>query len=251
MSKKSTNWNNVADWYNEYLEDRSDTYQTKVIWPNLRRILDPKPEQHILDLACGQGFFSRALAQAGARVTGVDAAKHLIELARKQSPEIDYHVAEADHLPFLKAQNIDAIIIILALQNIENFHGVIKECARVLKPTGRLVMVLNHPAFRIPQASAWGWDEKSRTQYRRIDRYLSEMKTKILMHPGADASATTISFHRPLQVYFKSLAKHGFLVRRLEEWVSHKQSQRGARGAAEDRARKEIPLFLMMEALKS
>ena len=64
-------------------------------------------------------------------------------------------------------------------------------------------------------------------------------------------SATTISFHRPLQVYFKSLAKHGFLVRRLEEWVSHKQSQRGARGATEDRARKEIPLFLMMEALKS
>ncbi len=40
------------------------------------------------------------------------------------------------------------------------------------------------------------------------------------------------------------LAKHGFAVTRLEEWISNKKSQKGPRVTAEDKARKEIPLFL-------
>ena len=60
----------------------------------------------------------------------------------------------------------------------------------------------------------------------------------------------TVSFHRPLQVYIKALTKAGFVVSRLEEWISHKKSGSGPRQAAEDTARKEIPLFLCIEARK-
>ena len=251
MPKPSTDWNNVADWYDELLEGKSDTYQNKVILPNLLRILKIKPGHMILDLACGQGFFSRAFYTAGAKVIGVDLAKNLIAHARAHSPkEIIYHVAPADKLVFLKNASVDCATIVLALQNIKNLDGVMQECARVLKPDGRLVLILNHPAFRIPGASAWGWDEEHKIQFRRVDHYLSEATNKIVMHPGARLSEITISFHRPLQLYFKTLAKHNFAVHRLEEWNSHKHSQRGPRAAAEDRARKEIPLFLMMEAVK-
>ena len=50
--------------------------------------------------------------------------------------------------------------------------------------------------------------------------------------------------------YFKQLQKAGFLVSRLEEWVSHKTSEAGPREAAENRARNEFPLFLFLEAVK-
>ena len=60
-----------------------------------------------------------------------------------------------------------------------------------------------------------------------------------------------MSFHRPLQYYFKMLAKEGFVVRRLEEWISHKESMAGPKKIAEDNARKEIPLFMMIEAVKN
>ena len=53
-----------------------------------------------------------------------------------------------------------------------------------------------------------------------------------------------------MQDYFKALTRSGFSVSRLEEWISHKKSQAGPRQAAEDTARKEIPLFLMLEARK-
>ena len=71
------------------------------------------------------------------------------------------------------------------------------------------------------------------------------------MTPGAVKDKKfTVSFHRPLQVYVKALGKYGFAITRLEEWESHRASQNGPRKSAEDKARKEIPLFLTFEASK-
>ncbi len=113
-------------------------------------------------------------------------------------------------------------------------------------------MVLNHPTFRIPKRSSWGVDEVADIQYRRIDGYMSESKTEIDMQPSRTGKkVTTISFHRPLQVYFKALTKNGLVVTRLEEWMSHKVSEVGSKKAMEDRARKEFPLFMMLEGRKN
>jgi hypothetical protein len=68
------------------------------------------------------------------------------------------------------------------------------------------------------------------------------------MHPGDDPSLHTWSFHRPLQVYMKALNKYGFCISRMEEWISNRQGPKGKRFAAGEKARKEIPLFLFLEA---
>ena len=263
----STSWGKVADWYDDLLKE-DDTYQAKVILPNLSRLVDVKPEEHILDLACGQGFFSRAFATTGAQVTGVDISKELIDIAdghlsRPSRPgrpngletgTLEYFVAPSHQLTAISSTTIDKVIIVLALQNIEKIKETMEECARVLRPEGKLYIVLNHPAFRIPKRSSWGFDESAGIQYRRIDGYLSEGKFEIEMKPGAAAlgkkGEATVSFHRPLQVYFKHLSKAGFAVTRFEEWDSHKKSEKGKRSVAEDNARKEIPLFLCLEAQK-
>ena len=252
MKHQKTSWGKVADWYDELLEKDSDSYQQKVILPNVLRMLAIKNEQLVLDIACGQGFFAREFYKKGAKVIGVDIARELIDIARKKSPkQIQFHISSADNLSFLKAGTVDAITAILAIQNIENFAGVFKECGRVLGKSGRLLIVLNHPAFRIPEKTSWGFDADKKIQYRRIDGYLSESRHKIQMHPSDKSSEATISFHRPLQLYIKALAKQGFAVAHLEEWISHKTSQSGPRAKAEDAARKEIPLFLCLEAIKT
>jgi len=250
----STSWSPVAKWYDETVE-LEGSYQRELILPNLLRLMEIKNDERILDLACGQGFFSRAFAGAGAEVIGADISKDLIKIAAEKSEkEILYHIAPAHSLPFLANQSIDKTALVLALQNIEPLEETLKECARVLAQNGRLFIVLNHPAFRIPRGSSWGFDEETKTQYRRIDRYLSNSKEKILMNPGLNATKErveeiyTLSFHRPLQTYAKALAKASFLISRMEEWNSHKKSQPGPRAEAENRARKEIPLFLAIEA---
>jgi ubiquinone/menaquinone biosynthesis C-methylase UbiE len=251
---KNTSWENVAEWYDKLLEGEG-TYQKELILPNLLRLMDIRRGDAVLDLACGPGFFSREFAVRGAVVTGVDASKALTAIAKKNVPPggvitETFHVAPADALPFIKNASVDKTAIVLALQNIENVAGVLRECARVIKKEGELYIVLNHPAFRVPKASSWGWDEKEKAQYRRVDRYLSELKVPIQMHPGDKPNQHTTSFHRPLQYYFKALNKAEFVVSLMEEWNSHKKSQDGPRAQAEDVARKEIPLFLCLVAVK-
>lgn len=245
-----TSWGEVGDWYHELLLSKG-TYQSDLILPNILRLLNIEKNEAILDLACGDGFFAREYRKLGAKVIGVDIAPELIKIAKENSPEeIQFYVSQADDLKFLKDNTVDKITIILAIQNIEHIQEVFNECKRTLKDKSRLFLVLNHPAFRIPKKSGWEYDEVSNVQYRRVYAYLSSSKETIEMEPGKKDGKKTISFHRPLQVYFKSLSKAGFTVSRLEEWTSEKKSEQGPRKIAEDRARKEIPLFLLIEAIK-
>jgi SAM-dependent methyltransferase len=279
--KKQTSWGNVAEWYDESLEKRGGTYQKEVILPHVLRLVGTEPKT-ILDLACGQGFFSRELARANAahKICASDISSELIALAKKNpdptTKNIEYHVRPATDISFCKDKSVDTVLISLAIQNIEQVGDVFQECSRVLKEgkgvadSGQLILILNHPAFRIPKRSSWEWrsaDESAdsrRTradggqevngnakQYRRLDGYMSETSEKIDMTPGEKSDKEyTVSFHRPLQVYVKTLAKAGFAITKLEEWISHKKSEPGPRANEEDRMRKEIPMFLMIEARK-
>jgi len=252
-SKNKTSWGGVAGWYDDLLK-KDNTYQSEVILPNLLKTMNIKSSDNVLDLACGQGFFAREFAKLGAKVVGVDISKELIKIAKEQNTQnINYTVSSADKLSFLKDQSLDKISIILALQNIENISQVLKECSRVLKNKGKLYVVLNHPAFRVPKKSDWGYDDKKKVQYRRVEKYLSEFLINIDMNPGEKIQKNkkyTVSFHRPLQAYLKSLNTAGFLTADFEEWISNKKSQNGPRQKEEDVARKEIPLFVCIETIK-
>lgn len=248
MKTKQTSWGNVASWYHEMLESGEGTFQKDVILPNLLRLMDIQKGQKILDLACGTGFFSREFLAAGGSVIGVDVGAELLEIAKKNSDKkIQYIESSADDLHFVLKESLDHIVIVLALQNIENVAGVLKECRRVLKSHGKLCVVLNHPTFRVPKSSDWGWDEENMIQYRRVDAYLSEKQVKIEMHPGENKNIKTISFHRPLQYYFKMMNKNNLCVTRMEEWISNRVGPKGRKFAASEKARKEIPLFMVLE----
>lgn len=247
---KDTSWEKVASWYDDHLEKDDDTYQAKVVLPNLERILALSGKERVLDLACGQGFFARQFAPKAQSLVGADLSPSLISHAKERAGGITYHVADASKLSFAKSGSFDVVYCVLALQNMERLSAVIAEVARVLAPSGRFVFVLNHPAFRIPKRSRWGWDATEKVQFRRTDAYLSSSKERIDMAPGSAGGAYTVSFHRSLQDYMKALRGAGFSLTQLEEWISHKKSQPGARQKAEDRARKEFPLFLCAEAIQ-
>lgn len=246
-----TSWGKVASWYDEYLGSE-DSYQKQVILPNILRIVAPKRGMRLLDLACGQGFFSEAFANAGAEVTGVDISLELIKKARARLPNVTFAVAPADNVRDLKSSSFHHIVCVLAIQNIAELDQTFKEAKRLLAPGGRFVFVLNHPAFRIPRSSDWFFDESTKSQGRMITKYMSESSVKIDLHPFArneQKNVFTLSFHRPLQTYMKTLFKNGFAMTRLEEWISHKKSTPGPRSAAEDSARKEIPMFMCIECI--
>src|SRR6185503_4395239 len=83
--RRSTDWGKVAQWYDDLVGDEGSEFQREIIFPGVLRMLGLKPDERVLDVACGQGAFCRLLAEKGAKVSGVDAAVELIRLARERS----------------------------------------------------------------------------------------------------------------------------------------------------------------------
>ena len=246
-----TDWGEVADWYDQLVGDSGSEYHREVVLPGVLRMLALQKGDMAVDVACGQGVLCRILHERGVEVTGVDAAKELIDAARTRGPaEIRYECADARELHFLPSGRFAAAACILAVQNIHPLQGIFDGVARALRPAGKLVIVMMHPCFRGSKESHWGWDETQKVQYRRVDRYLLPRKSPIVTHPGKSPDIYTWTFHKPIEAYLKSLRNAGLLVDSIEEWPSHKTSTSGPRAAAENAARKEIPMFMAIRALK-
>jgi ubiquinone/menaquinone biosynthesis C-methylase UbiE len=249
-----THWGNVATWYDKMIEDK-DSYQNKVIIPNLIKSMNIKKNEVILDIGCGVGYFCQKFFEKGGDIIGVDLGAESIKIAKqKTDTSIDYHVAGANQMAFVEDNSVDKITIVLALQNIKEADECIKECSRVLKPRGSLYIVLNHPYYRIPKATSWIFQNSEMVNYRRVDRYLSQFEINIDMNPGSKTKAkeSTVSFHRPLEYYINTMSKNSLLLKSMSEWISHRQSDQGpAKTPILETSRKEIPLFMFLEFRRS
>jgi SAM-dependent methyltransferase len=243
----STSWENVEGWYSSCVGKEGHYYHQTLILPGALRLIQ-KPSS-VLDLGCGEGIFARTLPPE-VLYTGIDASPSLIQAAKKKThhPHAQFLVGDVTKELPLEKKDFDCAVFILSLQNMEHPELAIANVRKHLKKGGQLLLVLNHPCFRIPRQSDWGIDEANKLQYRRINRYLSPLKIPIQMNPGTKGpSHETVSFHHALSDYARFLAQNGFVITGLEEWCSDKKSE-GARAKMEDRARKEFPLFLTILA---
>ncbi len=213
------------------------------------RLLNLKDGSKLLDLGCGTGVLARQLKE-NREYTGIDTSPSLIEEAKRfdHKPNHKYLLNNITK-PLNFNNSFTHATLILALQNIKDPASAINNAAKNLINNGVLVIVLNHPCFRIPRQSSWGIDEKSKLQYRRINRYLTPLEIPITMHPGKHNSPVTWSYHQPLSAYIKMLKEAGFLIETVEEWTSDKKSE-GTAAKMENLARSEFPLFLTIKALK-
>ncbi len=111
----------------------------------------------VLDVGCGGGLLSEALAAAGAEVTAIDLAPGVLDVARlhlyESNLSVDYREISAEALAAQQPGSFDAITCMEMLEHVPDPGSVIEACARLLKPGGRwFASTLN----RTPQAFALG-----------------------------------------------------------------------------------------------
>ena len=240
-------WDSSETWYTSCVGEKGHHYHQTVILPNSLRLIGKVSS--LLDLGCGQGVLARQLSKEVA-YWGVDLSKELIASAKRMTPGAHFVVGDVSQKLPVEKRDFEAASFILSLQNIEHGSEAIQMAATHLQKGGKLLIVLNHPCFRIPRQSGWGIDEQMKLQYRRVNGYLSAQKIPIQTHPSQKSdSPVTFSYHHPLSDYAKWLEEAGCKIGKLEEWGSDKKSE-GARAKMEDRARREIPLFLSILATK-
>lgn len=246
-SASVTSWEPIEKWYHGIVGEEGHYYHRQIIIPGILRLME-KPTS-VLDLACGTGVLGRHIPEK-VEYCGVDAAPSLIKAAKAANrfPHHEYVVADITKPLKLKKNDYSHAAIILAVQNLESPEGAFRNAQKHLALGGKLLLVLNHPCFRIPRQSSWGIDEDKKLQYRRIDRYLSPMNIPIKTHPGkAQDAQESLSFHHPLSDYSRWLYEAGFAIELMEEWCSDKVST-GKAAKMENRSREEFPLFLTIRA---
>jgi 2-polyprenyl-6-hydroxyphenyl methylase/3-demethylubiquinone-9 3-methyltransferase len=106
----------------------------------IRRFTDLN-DKHVLDLGCGGGILSEALAQSGAKVMGIDIESNLIDVAKHHAKlsglDIDYRVSQVEAL---QHPGFDVIVCMEMLEHVTSPENIIAQCSRLLKPGGYLFL---------------------------------------------------------------------------------------------------------------
>jgi len=112
-------------------------------------------DARVLDVGCGGGLLSEAMAQRSARVTAIDLAEDLVKVAKlhglESGVQVDYRVQSVEALAAEQPGSFDAVTCMEMLEHVPDPAAILQACATLLKPGGSLfVSTLN----RTPAAFA-------------------------------------------------------------------------------------------------
>ncbi|WP_027946840.1 class I SAM-dependent methyltransferase [Amycolatopsis taiwanensis] len=175
--------------------------------------LVPDSGRSTLDLGCGEGRVARDLAARGHRVTGVDASPTLIGAASAAHPEGEYTVADAADLPF-PDDSFDLAIAYNSLIDVDDLPGAVREAGRVLRPGGRLVLSILHPANTGIRTG-----EGDDLAFVVDGSYFTSRRTEDLVERQGISMKFT-GYQRPLSAYTRALEETGFLIEAVREPIA-------------------------------
>jgi ubiquinone/menaquinone biosynthesis C-methylase UbiE len=171
--------------------------------PAVLDLLGDVAGRRILDVGCGSGPLVADLKERGASVAGLDASPAMIRLARERlGDDAELKVADLTQpLPY-DDEAFDDALAVLVLHYLEDWSGPLTELRRVLKPGGRLVVVVNHPV--IPPV-----------MYPEVDYFATVPNAEEYDFDGV--SATLTIWYRSLSAMSESFTAGSFRISAISE----------------------------------
>jgi ubiquinone/menaquinone biosynthesis C-methylase UbiE len=254
----ATAWDRLVRARDERIGERGDLWHRGLIDPSVRRLVGRVRGLRVLEIACGNGYLARSFASQGAaQVVGVDSSRVSIRLARaheRARPRgARFEVGDAAHLKFPDGA-FDLVVANMALMDIRDAAGAVREAARVLGPSGRFVFSIAHPCFDVDERSMWSversYDDHGLYRdlvYRKVRNYRDERRTLVPWRVGPRTVLWTESFHRTLATYVRYLRRAGLAVTRVDEPAPDREM---LSSSPQGPYLREIPLHLVVEAVR-
>jgi len=167
-----TNYDPIAE---QYKRSKLTPWRTHIECFTLLELLGPLDGLSVVDIACGEGFYTRLLRHRGAaRATGVDLSEGMVALARRQEAEeplgIDYCVGDGRSLDLPAKYDLAVAGYLLNYAtNRKELGDMCSGIARSLHPGGRFVTVNSNPALdfsKAPSYRAYGFDTSVAGEWR-------------------------------------------------------------------------------------
>jgi ubiquinone/menaquinone biosynthesis C-methylase UbiE len=220
-------WDSKAAFWDERMGD-GNPFQRVLVGPSCEQLLEVRPGQVVLDVACGNGVFSRRLADLGAQVVATDFSAAFLERARARNVpyagRIEYLQVDAtdeEALLALGAGRFDAVVCNMALMDMAQIEPLLRGIPRLLQPEGRFVFTIMHPCFNVIGATFLGAEESAQdggvtdVYYVKVVDYLH---VPVLKGGGMpDEPAPHFYFHRTLSTLLGACFAAGLFLDGLDE----------------------------------
>lgn len=154
------------------------------------RLLNPGLGERILDLGCGTGYLTNLIAQAGARVIGIDSSPAMIDRARAAYPDLEFRVMSVTSLRF--DLPFDAVFSNAVLHWVLDKETAVDNIWHALRPGGRLVLEMGGKG--------------------NVDDILVASRKVLTRHGYYSNAATQVWYFPSLSEYTTLLEHHGFRV---------------------------------------
>lgn len=232
-----------AEFWIRVVRDDRDPFRSRLTDSALLDLIGDCSDRVILDAGCGEGYFAREVIRRGARqVHGVDTCREFVTAACAH-PDHDpatatYHLADVADLPVPDA-SVDLVVANRLPHGIDEPGRRFHEFARVLKPSGRLVLLGMHPCFYVSRA------ERTAPGGLPLDSYFGTRTVEQRFEVQGELSPVpSVQHFYSLEAYFEFLTGAGFAVTALREPHPSREQRGSDPWWNENFVR---PLFLLLE----
>lgn len=176
--------------------------------PMIERFLgEPSPGMTVLDLGCGSGLLTRWLKAKGLNVQGLDFSHGLIDIAKKENPDITFTTSNIISTPY-PVESFDIIVSGLVLHYVQDLCTVFSEVARILNTNGVFIFTMHHPFDEVLEVSRSDKTYQATAQpYFHNDQYTWKMLDGMQL----------VSYHHTFETIAEGLFKNGFIIERIAE----------------------------------
>ena len=248
MKKDSSteSWGNI-EMTEEWIKmSQTNPHRLHFIMPYTFKQLGDVKGKSILDLGCGEGGYSRALARRGAVVTAVDCAAYAIKYCKSKAEEeqlqVTYLERNSCDLYDISDETFDIVLASMMLMDCEDFEGTIREITRVLKPSGKLFASVCHPCFH--SSGGIGRQDKGIDKKVVVSNYYHPTEWEA---PLSSGQVKVTWRHRTLEEYVKAFLKCGLTITDLSEPVPTEEQ---AAISVDIAWMQKVPIFLFWELTK-
>lgn len=197
----------------------------------------PPPRGLTIELGCGEGRVVRDLEAHGHRVIGVEPARTLLRHAREADSSGSYVLADGAAVPCASGA-FDLVVAYNSLQVVADMRGTVREAARLLRPGGHFCATVSHPVTDLGRFEQSGSGARFTVRPSYFETHRVEDKLEM-----NGLSVTCRGWTHTLEDYCVALGLAGLVVEAMRE-------PRPAAHAAQFDRWQELPLFLMVRALK-